>query len=130
MSVTIAEGPLSPVVAEPQQGGAGAVLRFEGVVRPTEQDQPIAALDYDAYRPMAETMLTELAEEMLEGHGLLNVHVEHAVGRVKVGEISFRLTIASEHRAEGLAAADEFITRMKQDVPLFKVPVAVAAVEG
>jgi molybdopterin synthase catalytic subunit len=45
------------------------------------------------------------------------------VGTVAVGEISFRLRIASPHRAEGLAAAGEFITKMKQDIPLFKVPI-------
>ena len=67
-------------------------------------------------------MLEELAAAVLCSHGLAAIAVEHSVGRVAVGEISFRLRIASEHRAEGLAAAAEFISRMKEDVPLFKVP--------
>lgn len=124
MSITVAivDGPLADA-APWSAPGAGAVLSFEGVVRPTEDGADIDALDYDAYRPMAQTMLEELAQEMLTAHGLEAISVEHAVGRVAVGQISFRLRIASQHRAEGLAAAGEFISRMKDDVPLFKVPV-------
>jgi len=120
--VAIVDGPLGP--AQPWSAeGAGAILSFEGVVRPTEGGSAIDALDYDAYRPMAESTLTDLAQLMITDHGVTAVAVEHAVGRVAVGEISFRLRIASEHRAEGLAAAADFISLMKQDVPLFKVPV-------
>lgn len=122
VTVSIIDGALPP--AEPWAvPGVGAVLTFEGVVRPTEDGAVIDAIDYDSYRPMAQTMLEELAAAVLAAHGLSAVAVEHAVGRVAVGEISFRLRIASEHRAEGLAAAAEFISRMKEDVPLFKVPV-------
>ncbi|MEE8331727.1 MAG: molybdenum cofactor biosynthesis protein MoaE [Acidimicrobiia bacterium] len=120
--VTIVDGPLSDA-APWSAPGAGAVLSFEGVVRPTEEGADIDALEYDAYRPMAQTMLEELAREMLELHGLEAVTVEHAVGRVAVGQTSFRLRIASQHRVEGLAAAAEFISRMKDDIPLFKIPV-------
>jgi molybdopterin synthase catalytic subunit len=124
MSVTVAivDGPLA-TAAPWSAAGAGAVLSFEGVVRPTEDGEDIDALDYDSYRPMAQTMLEDLATEMVATHGLEAISVEHAVGRVPVGQISFRLRIASQHRVEGLAAAAEFISRMKDDVPLFKVPV-------
>lgn len=105
------------------------MLTFEGVVRPTEEGTPIDALDYDAYLPMAETMLGELAEAMVIAHSLTAILVEHSVGRVGVGEVSFRLRVASPHRAEGLAAATEFISKMKEEVPLFKVPV-VSEVAG
>jgi len=127
VGVTIVQGPLGPDPRSTGEPGPGAVLTFEGVVRPDEDDTPISALDYDAYLPMAETMLVELAQDMVESHGLMAMEVEHSVGRVAVGETSFRLRVVSEHRAEGLAAAHEFITKMKQDVPLFKVPVELPA---
>jgi molybdopterin synthase catalytic subunit len=122
VDVSINDGPLA-AAAPWGAPDAGAVLTFEGVVRPTERDVAIDGLDYDAYRPMAESMLRELAAELVDSYGLSAVVVEHAVGRVAVGETSFRLRIASAHRAEGLAAAAEFISRMKEDIPLFKVPV-------
>ena len=98
----------------------GAVVVFEGIVRGEEDGQRIAALNYTAYDPMATMELTKLARDVLEKHGLKRVVVEHSRGRVCVGEVSFRLTIWSAHRKESLAAMDEFIDRMKEDVPIWK----------
>lgn len=122
--VTIIDGPL-PAPAPWSPDGAGAVLCFDGVVRPTENDAPILALDYEVYHPMAEQQLQQLAHAMVEQHHLTALCVEHSRGRVRVGECSFRLRIASPHRKEGLAAMDTFIDRMKRDVPIWKTPVLV-----
>jgi len=121
--IMIHDGPLD--TAEPWSvQGAGAMLCFEGVVRPREADQPIAGLTYDTYDPMAEEELTRLAGEALEQFGLLAVRVEHSRGFVANFACSFRLRIASAHRKEALAAMDWFIDRMKQQVPIWKRPVA------
>lgn len=110
--------------------GAGAVLRFEGVVRPTEDGRPLEVLDYEAYEPMTTRQLRALGEAMVVGHGLMALRVEHSVGRVRPGEVSFRLTLWSAHRKAGLAAMDVFIDRMKAEVALWKVPVWLTAVEA
>lgn len=122
-AVHILEGPLGESVPWEHHNGAGALFVFEGIARPTEEGEPIAALDYEAYQPMAERQLQRLGEDIVARHGLLGLCVEHSVGRVYASECSFRLRIASRHRKEGIAAMDEFIDRMKQDVPLFKTPV-------
>jgi molybdopterin synthase catalytic subunit len=44
---------------------------------------------------------------------------------VEGGQCSFRLQVASAHRAEALAAMTEFIDRLKRDVPIWKSPVPV-----
>lgn len=119
IEVFIIDGPLPPRVA-PRAEGAGAVLCFEGVVRPTEGGRPIEALDYEVYEPMASRMLKGLAEEVGREFALLAVHVEHSRGRVAAGACSFRLCISSGHRKEGLEAMGRFIDRMKQDVPIWK----------
>jgi molybdopterin synthase catalytic subunit len=103
-------------------GDVGAAIVFEGVVRREENGRNIDALEYIAYEPMATMELTKLARDVLERHGLKRVVVEHSRGRVGAGEVSFRLTIASAHRKEGLAAMDAFIDRMKRDVPIWKSP--------
>jgi molybdopterin synthase catalytic subunit len=122
IEVTIFDGPLPPQRRR-DAGGAGAIICFEGIVRPREDGRPIAALDYDAYEPMASRMLRELAAAMLSEHRLFAIRIEHSRGRVPVGQCSFRLAVASRHRKEGLAAMDAFIDRMKQDVPIWKKPV-------
>lgn len=122
-AVTIVAGPLPPAAAPWRIDGAGAILLFEGIVRPAEDGRAISALEYEVYRPMAENQLERLAREMIAGHGLLAIYVEHSQGIVPANDCSFRLQIASAHRREGMRAMAEFIDRMKQDVPIWKKPV-------
>jgi len=125
LAVTIVAGPLPPAAAPWRIDGAGAILLFEGIVRPAEGGRAISALEYEVYSPMAEKQLERLAREMIAGHGLLAIHVEHSQGVVPAGDCSFRLRIASAHRREGIWAMEQFIDRMKQDVPIWKKPVYV-----
>ena len=83
----------------------------------------IEALDYQTYEPMAQSMIAQIGNELIAKHGLFGMFVIHSRGRVRVGECSFRLTIAARHRKEALKAMDEFIDRLKQDVPIWKKPV-------
>lgn len=121
IEVRLRDGPL-PRPAPFAAPGAGAVLAFEGVVRLLEAGRELDALVYEAYEPMTSRELSRLAERVASRHGLLAVRVEHSTGRVAVGEASFRLSVASPHRAAALAATTEFIDEMKQSVPLWKTP--------
>jgi molybdopterin synthase catalytic subunit len=58
----------------------------------------------------------------VDEHRLIALRAEHSHGLVPTGQCSFRLQITSAHRGEGLAAMDEFITRMKRQVPIWKIP--------
>lgn len=119
--VAIVDGPLEGASPSgPWPAGAGAMVEFLGVVRATEDDRLIEALEYQAYLPMAEQELRRLAELIVETHGLIAIGVWHSRGRVPAGRASFRLVVASAHRKQALAAMDEFIDRMKRDVPIWK----------
>jgi molybdopterin synthase catalytic subunit len=113
------KGPLPSFPAD----GAGAVVCFEGIVRPLEDGRPIRGLCYEAYEPMARDMLVAIGEETVCRHGLVGLCVEHSKGVVLVGECSFRLQIAGRHRQEALAAMGQFIDRLKKDVPIWKTAV-------
>jgi molybdopterin synthase catalytic subunit len=121
-AVHVVDGPLAPWVPMAFVG-AGAVVVFDGVVRPLEDGRTLEALDYQAYRPMADRQLERLAAAAASRHGLIACLAWHSVGRVAVGETSFRLVVASAHRREALAAMDWFIDAMKKDVPIWKRPV-------
>jgi molybdopterin synthase catalytic subunit len=123
VEVQLIDGPLAAQAAAWRPAGAGAVLCFEGIVRPAEADRAIVALDYQVYEPMASKLLGRIGEELVGRHGLLALRVEHSRGRIAVGECSLRLQIASRHREEGLAAMAEFIDRLKRDVPIWKTPI-------
>lgn len=128
VQVTILDGALPPPPPSPSPSetgasypdGCGAWVRFEGIVRRIENERPIEALEYEAYEPMAQKTITRIAEELVRKHGLIAMTVLHSRGRVAVGECSFRLDVLSGHRKEALAAMDEFIDRLKKDVPIWK----------
>ena len=120
IAIEFVEGPLGKAKPGPVLAGNGARVVFEGYVRELEGHERIAALVYEAYRPMAEQVLAAIARHCVTQHHVHGVTVEHSVGRVEVGGCSFRLTIDAPHRKEALAAADEFIDRMKQDAPIWK----------
>lgn len=122
ISVAILDGPL-PRPEAPTHSGAGAIVEFAGIVREMENERPLRALHYETYEPMAQNMLEAIARELAERSGLIAIDVMHSRGTVPVGECSFRLMVASAHRREALAAMNEFIDRMKQDVPIWKRPV-------
>jgi molybdopterin synthase catalytic subunit len=124
--VTIVNGALPPAAESRQIPQAGALLCFEGYVRPLEGDKPIDGLHYQVYEPMASQELEKLGGEAMSRFELLSLLVQHSRGDVRVGECSFRLQIASKHRKEGLAAMDWFIDRMKQDIPIWKQPISPA----
>lgn len=117
--IELLDGPLGPPTATPP-AGVGAWVVFDGIVRPLEDERQLTALQYEAYEPMTTRELRRLAEQIAAEFGLLCVRVEHSMGRVAVGKVSFRLSIGSAHRAEAIAATDAFIHRMKRDVPLWK----------
>lgn len=121
--IRIIDGPLTDDGQVLRIPDAGAVVCFRGIVRELEQGRRILALDYEVYSPMAEQELQRLAGEIVQTHGLAGIMVDHSRGRVRVGECSFQLTVASMHRKASLAAMDEFIDRMKEDVPIWKRPI-------
>jgi len=128
--ISISQGPLSSerLLASYSASAAhavGATVVFEGIVRANEQGRTIRALSYEAYEPMATNSLTQLANDILSKHTLIAITVEHSRGEVAAGERSFRLAIDSAHRKEALAAMDEFIDRMKRDVPIWKTAIYI-----
>lgn len=111
-------------------GAVGATLRFEGIVRRSEADTErggevcsLLALDYQTYDPMALRELEALALNIAQKHRLTSITALHSRGRIAVGEVSFVLEVSAPHRAETLAAVNEFIDLLKQDVPIWKRPV-------
>ena len=103
--------------------GAGAIVTFTGAVRPTEDDQPLLALYYTSYDPMAERELHRISEQAVSQHGLLYVELIHSRGRVDAGEASLQLLIAAVHRKPAIQAMDQIINALKRDVPIWKTPV-------
>jgi molybdopterin synthase catalytic subunit len=98
----------------------GACVEFQGLVRATEDGNPIAGLFYEAHEPMARTLLARHFTELAALHDCAAVLFIHRLGWVPAGEASLFLRILSSHRGEALAFCGEAIDRMKTDVPIWK----------
>jgi len=110
--------------AEAEWGGfdgeVGGVVTFWGIVRGTEDGQPIRALEYTAYREMVEHQFRKLFAETHQQWPLKRIRVIHRVGVVAVGEASLLVRVEAAHRGEAFAAAQFIIDELKRRVPIWK----------
>jgi molybdopterin synthase catalytic subunit len=99
----------------------GAVVTFLGTTRDSTGDRKVLHLEYEAYRPMADKKLAEIADEIRERWpDVQDVAIAHRLGRLEVGDISLVVAVASPHRKEAFAACQYSIDRIKRIVPIWK----------
>jgi len=104
--------------------GMGAVIYFLGVVRGTEAGTDINALEYEAFRRMAEHQFGLLFDEMGKRWPIESVRLVHRVGLVKVNEPSLWVEVVARHPGEAFAACQWLIDEMKRLVPIWKKPLS------
>ena len=99
---------------------AGAVITFLGTTRDATADRDVLYLEYEAYEPMAEKKLTEVAEEMMDRWPLTGVAISHRLGRLEITDISLVVAVSSQHRGHAFEAGQYGVDRLKQIVPIWK----------
>jgi len=108
------------VLGRMKQGGDGAALVFEGVVRNQTRGRKTLHLDYEAYEQMALRQMESLAEQALKRFQVREVALVHRLGRLEVGDISVLIVVASAHRAAAFDACRWLIDTLKRTVPIWK----------
>jgi len=103
--------------------GMGAVIYFLGVVRGTEGEKKISAIEYEAFQKMVEHQFNLLFDEMGKRWPIESVRLVHRVGVVKVNEPSLWVEVVAPHRGEAFAACQWLIDEMKRVVPIWKKPI-------
>jgi MoaE-MoaD fusion protein len=109
--------PLVDLVASPDMG---AVVTFAGIVRNNFGGRATAHLEYEAYEPMAESVLAQLAAEARERWGTGAIAIHHRIGRLEIGEAAVLIVVAAPHRHEAFEAAEQIMDRIKQVAPIWK----------
>lgn len=120
--IEITHEPLDPeaVTAKVRKDSNGAVVTFLGTTRDFTSGRRVLRLEYEAYRPMADKKLAEIALEMRERWPIEDVAIAHRLGPLEIGDISLVVAIASPHRKEAFAACQYAVDRIKQMVPIWK----------
>ena len=100
--------------------GMGAAVYFAGVVRGSEEQQPITALDYEAFEPMVRHQFELIFQEIEKRWPIESVRLVHRLGMVPVNEASLWVEVIAAHRGEAFAAGQHLIDEMKRLVPIWK----------
>ena len=99
----------------------GATSLFLGSVRGhTEKKSPVHAIYYEAYREMAERILSEIEEEAFSLWKITKFVAIHRIGYLNVNDISVVVAVSSAHRKESLEACKYGIENIKSRVPIWK----------
>ena len=99
---------------------AGAVVLFLGTTRELTGGRQTVALDYEAYREMAERQLAELEAEARRRWPVIECSITHRLGRVPPTEASVAIAVSTPHRGDAFAAGQWLIDSLKHDVPIWK----------
>ena len=104
-------------VATPE---SGAIVVFLGVVRNHAEGRTVRSLEYEAYPPMAERKMEEIAEEAEARWPIHRIAVVHRIGHLEIGEASIAIAVSSAHRRDAFEACAYMMDRIKEDVPIWK----------
>jgi len=104
--------------------GMGAAVYFAGVVRASEEGQPIAAIEYEAFEKMVIHQFGIIFDEMERRWPIEAVRLVHRIGVVKVNEPSLWVEVIAPHRGEAFTACQYLIDEMKRVVPIWKKALA------
>jgi molybdopterin synthase catalytic subunit len=99
---------------------AGGIVLFSGEVRNHHQGRSVAFLEYEAYEPMAEKMITRILEEAKKKWELHLAFCMHRLGRLEISDSAIVVLTATSHRSEAFEANRWIVDRIKHEAPIWK----------
>lgn len=98
----------------------GGMVIFSGEVRNQNKNKEVSYLEYEAYEPMAEKIISEIVAEAIERWRLNNAICIHRLGRLEITDCAVIIVTCGVHRAEAYEANRYIIDRVKEEVPIWK----------
>lgn len=111
---------LDALLRETRDEACGGVSVFAGTVREENRGRRVEWLEYEAQVPVAERVLRELEEEVLERFEARRCRIQHRVGRLEPGETSVLVVVRAPHRADAFAGCRHAIDELKGRLPVWK----------
>jgi len=108
---------IGALISSSRTNNDGAQIVFIGCVR---DDGNMDALEIEAFVPVAEKDLADIAEEATNKFGLNSVDIIHRYGRLALGETIVVILVGAGHRPEAYEGSRFIIERLKEKVPIWK----------
>jgi MoaE-MoaD fusion protein len=108
------------VIAAVRDPSAGAIALFLGVVRDHHQGQPVARLDYEAHRSLAQREMARVLGDQSALYPGARLAALHRVGELAIGDIAVIVAASSPHREQAFAACRAAIDGIKASAPIWK----------
>jgi len=120
--VTEDEPNLNELVAFVTRPTTGAVCLFTGTVRGQTGARRTVRLEYEAYTPMAEGKMRQVAAEIrARWPAVEGLAIVQRIGRLDVGDLTVLIAVSASHRDAGVFEAARYgIDRLKEIVPIWK----------
>jgi Molybdopterin converting factor, large subunit len=98
----------------------GAHSIFLGQIRADQIDgKTVRAIEYTSYDDLALNKMSEIREAIFEKYNLTCMHIYHSIGTVLAGEICLFVFTSSGHRKAAIAACEEVVERIKNELPIW-----------
>ena len=99
---------------------AGAYVSFEGWVRNHNEGASVEALEYSAYKVLAEKEGDRIIAEALDRFEIAGAAAIHRVGMLAIGDIAVWVGVGSAHRGPAFDGCRYIIDESKDRVPIWK----------
>src|SRR5699024_534028 len=90
---------------------AGAISTFIGIAREFTKGKRTLFLEYEAYVPMAEKQLEQIAEEIQVQWPGARTAISHRIGRLNISDIAVAIAVSTPHRDAAFKASRYAIER-------------------
>lgn len=125
LKVTLEEINHDALIAQITSPSTGAVCLFSGIVRgETQRGAPhqTTHLEYEAYIPMAESKMAQVAEEIRQRWPTIEgIVIVQRIGLLESGTPTVVIACSAAHRDTGVFEAARYgIDRLKEIVPIWK----------
>jgi len=118
----LSEQPLDPGALKQAllDASAGAAVTFEGWVRNHHGGEPVTALEYEAYEPIAASEGERILAEARAQFEIITVCARHRTGRLEIGACAVWVGVCAAHRGAAFDACRFVIDELKARVPIWK----------
>lgn len=125
LMVTESELDLNGLLARITLPTTGAAAIFTGMVRANTSREPAhetVYLEYEAYRPMAESKMMQVADEIRQRWPIVEgIAIVQRIGRLQPQTPTVLIACTAAHRDNGVFEAARYgIDRLKEIVPVWK----------